>query len=94
MMMRLEIAVHAQRGGMGRDLTQQAMPDEETKIVVNRGQGNMRNALAHGGVDLLGRTVTMRGDNSFIDHLALMRGGQAVLPGQFSELRVGKTHSY
>jgi hypothetical protein len=36
-MMRLEIAVQAQRGRMGRDLSQQAALDEETKIVVNRG---------------------------------------------------------
>jgi hypothetical protein len=36
-MMRFEIAVHAQGGGMRRDFAEQSVLDEETQIVVNGG---------------------------------------------------------
>src|SRR6201988_1593056 len=93
-MMRIEIAIHAQRGGMGRDFAQQSMFNEKTKVVVDRGQRDMWNPLAHGGVNLLRGTVAIRGHNRLVDDVPLVGCGQAALPSQVPELGMREAHSY
>ena len=48
--MRFEVAVHAQRGRMRRDLSQQPTLDEKPQIVVDGGERNRRNAAPDRGV--------------------------------------------
>src|SRR5258708_10430935 len=93
-MMRFEIAVDAQGGGVRRGLAEQCVFHEETQVVVNGGQGNRRNAFSYGGVDLFRRAVAVGSDYGFIDDVALVSGGKAALPGQIPELRMRETHNY
>ena len=94
MVMRFEIAVHAQRGRMRSDLSQQPALDEEPQIVVDRGQRNGWNATSHRGINAFRGMVTVRSDDGLIDHLTLVRDGQTVLRGQFTELLMGEAHDY
>jgi hypothetical protein len=87
-MMRIEIAVHTQGGSVWRDFAKQSVLHEETKIVVDRSQRNGWKTLAHGGVDLLRGAVTVRGDDHLVNHLALMRGSEAMLPREFPKVFV------
>jgi hypothetical protein len=92
MMVRFGVSVHAESGGMRRDFTQHAVLHEETQVVVDGGKRNRRNALANGCINLLRRAMTVRGDDCFIDDLALMRGREAALPGHFPKLVVSQPH--
>ena len=92
--MRFQIAVHAQGGGVRTDLSQQPTVHEETQIVVDRGERNGWNAPPDRGVNFFGRMVSMGGDDGFIDNLALVRDRQAVLPRQLAELFMGEAHDY
>jgi len=92
--MRFEIAVHAQGGRVRSDLAQKAMLDEETEVVVNGGQRNVRDAFADCRVDLLRGSVAVGGNDRFVDYLTLMRGGEAMLPGEVPEFCVRETHNY
>src|SRR5437899_9969587 len=94
MVMWFEIAVHAQRGGMRSDLSQQPTLDEKTQIVVDRGERNRRNATPDRAVNVFWRIVSVRRDDSLIDHLTLVRDRQTVLRGQLAELFMGETHDY
>ena len=90
--MRFEIAIHPQSGRMRRDLTQEASLHEKTEIVVNGSQRNRRDSLLHGRIDLLGRVMPVRRDNRLVHYLALVRRGEAALPGKISELLMIKPH--
>ncbi len=92
--MRFEIAVHAQRGRMRSDLPQQPALDEKPQIVVDRSERNGWNATPDRGVNVFRRMVAVGSDDGLIDHLALVRDRQTVLLGQFTELFMGKTHDY
>jgi len=92
--MRFEIAVHAQRGRMRSDLTQQPTLDEKPQIVVDRGERNGRNATPDRGVNVFWRIVSVGSDDSLIDHLTLVRNRQTVLRGQLTELFMGEAHDY
>jgi hypothetical protein len=92
--MRFEIAVHAQRGRMRSDLSQQPTLDEKPQIVVDRGERNGRNTTPDRGVNVFGRVVSVGSDDGLIDHLALVRDRQTVLRGQLTELFMGKAHDY
>src|SRR5579872_4722903 len=92
--MRFEIAVHAQRGRMRTDLSQQPTIDEKPQVVVDRGQRNRRNATPYRVINVFRRVVSVGSDHSLIDHLTLVRDRQAVLRGQFAELLMGKAHDY
>jgi hypothetical protein len=92
--MRFEIAIHAQRGRMGTDLSQQPTLDEKPQIVVNRGERNGWNAAPDGGVNVFRGMVSVGSDDSLIDHLTLMRDRQTVLRGQLTELFMGEAHDY
>ena len=71
--MRFEIAVHAQRGRMRTDFAQQSTLDEKPQIVVDRGQRNGRNATPDRGVNAFRRMVPVGSDDGLIDHLPLVR---------------------
>jgi hypothetical protein len=92
--MTFKIAVHAQRGGMRSDLSQQPALNEKPQIVVDRGERNGRNAPPHRGVDVFGGIVTVGSDDSLIDHLTLVRDRQTVLRGQLTELLMSEAHDY
>ena len=92
--MRCEIAVHAQRGRMRSDLSQQPTFDEKPQIVVNRGARNRWNATPDRGVNGFWRMVSVGSDDRLIDHLALVRDGQTVLRGQITELFMSEAHDY
>src|SRR4029077_12724761 len=92
--MRFEIAVHAQRGRMRSDLSQQPALDEKPEIVVDRGERNGWNATSDRGVNVFWRIVSVGSDDGLIDHLTLMRDRQTVLGGQLTELFMGEAHDY
>jgi hypothetical protein len=94
MVMGFEIAVHAQRGRMRSDLSQQPALDEKPQVVVNRGQRNRRNTAPHRRINILWRIVPMRSDDRLINHLPLMRDRQTVFGSQFAELVRGEVHDY
>src|SRR5271165_5213314 len=92
--MRFEIAIHAQRGRMRSDLSQQAAFDEEPQIVVDRGQRNGWNEASHRGINGFWGMVPVGSDDGLIDPLALVRDRQTVLRGQLTELFMGEAHDY
>jgi len=94
MMMRFEIAVHAQRGRMRSDLAQQPALDEKPQIVVDRGERNRWNATPDRGVNVFWRMVSVGSDDGLVDHLTLVRDRQTVLRGQLTELSMGESHDY
>src|SRR5580658_10052517 len=92
--MRFEIAIHAQRGRMRSDLSQHPTLDEKPEIVVDRGQRNRWNAAPDRGVNIFGRIVSVGGDNRLIYYLTLVRDRQAALRGQLTKLLMGEAHDY
>jgi len=92
--MRFEIAVHAQCGRMRSDFSQQPTLDEKPKIVVDRGQRNGWNSTPDRGINAFWRMMSVGSDDRLIDHLTLVRDRQTVLCGQLTELLMGKTHDY
>ena len=92
--MRFEIAVHAQRGRMRSDLSQQPTLDEKPQIVVDRGERNGWNATSDRGVNAFWGMVSVGSDDGLIDHLTLVRDRQTVLRGQLTELFMGEAHDY
>jgi len=94
MVMKFEIAVHAQRGRMRSDLSQQPALDEKPEVVVNRGQRNRWNTAPDRGVNIFWRIVSVGRDDGLIDHLTLVRDRQTVLRGQLTELLMGEAHDY
>ena|ERR1700674_5488380 len=92
--MRFEIAVHAQRGRMRSDLSQQPTLDEEPQIVVHRGERNGWNAAPDRGVNVFWGIVSVGSDDGLKDHLTLVRDRQTVLRGQLTELFMGDAHNY
>src|ERR1700730_3675523 len=92
--MRFEIAVHAQRGRMRSDLSQQPTVDEKPQIVVHRGQRNGRNATPDRGVNVFWGIVSVGSENGIKDHLTLVRDRQTVLRGQLTKLFMGDVHNY
>lgn|SRR5581483_3331140 len=93
-MMGFEIAVHQQGGGVRRHLSQKAALNEQAQIVVNGSKRNGWDATPDGRVNVFRRMVSVRSDDGLVDHLALVRDGQAVLRGQFAELLMVKSHNY
>lgn len=94
MMMRLEIAVHAQGGRMWSYLSQQPTLDEKPQIVVDRGERNGRNTTPDRGINGFRGMVTVSGDDRLKDYLALVRDCQTMLRGQLTELFMRETHNY
>ena len=94
MMMRFEIAVHAQRGRMGSDLSKQPTLNEKPQVVIDRGERNGRNAAPDRGINVFRRIVAVGSDDGFIDYLALVRDRQTVLRRQFTELFMSEAHDY
>jgi hypothetical protein len=92
--MRFEIAVHAQRGRMRSDLSQQSTLDEEPEIVVDRGKRKRWNTAPDRGVNVFWRIMSVGSDDGLIDHLTLVRDRQIMLRGQLTELFMGETHDY
>ena len=92
--MRFEIAVHAQRGRMRSDLSQQPTLDEKPQIVVDRGERNGWNATSDRGVNAFWGMVSVGSDDGLIDHLTLVRDRQTVLRSQLTELFMGEAHDY
>jgi hypothetical protein len=92
--MRFGIAVHAQRGRMRSDLSQQPTLDEKPQIVVDRGERNGWNATSDRGVNAFWGMVSVGSDDGLIDHLTLVRDRQTVLHGQLTELFMGEAHDY
>src|SRR5208282_1814559 len=92
--MRFEIAVHAQGGRVRTDLSQHPALDEKPQIVVNRGQRNGWNATSDRGVNVFWGMVSVGSDDGLIDHLTLVRDRQTVLRGQLTELFMGEAHDY
>src|ERR1035438_4420624 len=92
--MRFEIAVHAQRGRMRSDLSQQPTLDEKPQIVVDRGERNGWNAVPDRGVHVFWGMVSVESDDGLKDHLTLVRDRQTVLRGQLTELFMGEAHDY
>ena len=92
--MRFEIAVHAQRGRMRSNFSQQPTLDEKPQIVVDRGERNGWNTTSDGGVDVFWGIVSVGSDDGLIDHLTLVRDRQAVLRSDLTEPFVGKAHDY
>ncbi len=94
MVMRFDIAVHAQRGRMRSDLSQQSTLDEKAQIVVDGGERNRWNATPDRGVNVFWRMVSVRSDDGLKDHLTLVRDRQTVLSGQLTELFMSEAHDY
>ena len=94
MMMRFEIAVHAQGGRMRSNLSQQSALDEKPQIVVDGGQRNGWNATPDRSINIFWGMVSMGSDDGLIDDLALMRDRQTMLRRQLTELLMGETHDY
>jgi len=94
MVVRFEIAVHAQRGSMRGDFAQQSTVDEKPQIVVDGSERNGWNTPPDRGVNVFWRIVPVGSDDCFIDHLALVSNRQAVLRGQFTELSMAEAHNY
>ena len=92
--MRFEIAVHAQRGRMRSDLSQHPTLDEQPQIVVDRGQRNGWNAAPDRGINALWGMVSVGSDDGLIDHLTLVRDRQTVFRGQVTKLFMGEAHDY
>src|SRR5271155_1202668 len=92
--MRFEIAVHAQRGRMRGDLSQQPTLDEKPQIVVDRGQRNGWNAAPDRGVNVFWGIVSVGSDDGLINHLTLVRDCQTALRGQLTELFMAEAHDY
>ena len=92
--MRFEIAVHAQRGRMRSNLSQQSTLDEKPQIVVHRGERNGWNATPDRGVNVFWGMVPVGSDDGFKDHLPLVRDRQTVLRGQLTELLMSEAHNY
>src|ERR1700733_668128 len=92
--MRCEVAIHAQRGRMRSDLSQQPALYEKPQIVVDRGQRNRWNAASDCGVHLFRGIVPVGGGDRLIDHLTLVRDRQPVLRGQLTEVFMGEAHDY
>src|ERR1022692_3264522 len=92
--MRFEIAVHAQRGRMRSDLSQHPALDEKPQIVVDRGERNGWNAAPDRSVNVFWGIVSVGSDDGLIDHLTLVRDRQTVLRGQLTELFMGEAHNY
>src|SRR5208282_2876659 len=93
-MMRLEIAIHAQRGCMRTHLSQQPALDEKPQIVVHRSQRNRWNTAPDRGINVFWRIVSVRSNDGLIHHLTLVRDRQTMLRGQLTELFMGETHDY
>src|SRR5437763_8620294 len=93
-MMRLKVAVHAQGGRMGSNLSQQSTLDEEPQIVVDRSQRNRWNATSNRRVNVFWGMVSVRSDDGLIDNLTLMGDRQTVLRGQLAKLFMGEAHNY
>jgi hypothetical protein len=79
--MRFEIAVHAHRGRMRRDLSQQPTLDEKPQIIVDRGERNRWYAAPDRGVNVFWGIVSAGSDDGLIDHLTLVRDRQTMLRG-------------
>ena len=94
MVMRFEIAVHAQRGRMRSNLPQQPALDEKPQIVVHRSERNGWNTAPDRGVNVFRGIVSVGSDDGLINHLTLVRDRQTVLRGQFTELFMGEVHDY
>ena len=92
--MRFEIAVHAQRGRMRSNLSQQSTLDEKPEIVVDRGERNGWNATPDRGVNVFWGIVSVGSDDGLKDHLTLVRDRQTVLRGQLTELFMSEAHDY
>jgi len=92
--MRFEIAVHAQRGRMGSDLSQQSTLNEKAQIVVDGGERNGWNAAPHRRVDIFRGMVPVGSDDGLEDDLALVRDCQTMLRGHLTELFMAKAHNY
>src|SRR5580700_11496082 len=92
--MRFEIAIHAQRGRMRSDLSQQPALDEKPQIVVDRGQRNGWNAAPDSSVNVFWRIVPVGSDDGLIDHLTLVRDRQTMFRGQLTKLFMGEAHNY
>jgi hypothetical protein len=92
--MRFEIAVHAQRGRMRSDLSEQPTLNEKPQIIVDRGERNRWNATPNCGVNVFWGMMSVRSDDGLKDHLTLVRDRQTVLPGQLTELSMGEAHDY
>src|ERR1039457_5167733 len=90
--MRFEIALHAQRGRMRSDLPQQPTLNEKPQIVVDRGERDRWNATSDRGVNVFWGIVSVRSDDGLIDHLTLVRDRQTLLRGQLTELFMTETH--
>jgi len=71
--MRFEVAVHAQRGRVRSDLSQQPTLDEKPQIVVDRGQRNRWNPPPDRGIDIFRGMVSVGSDDGLKDHLTLVR---------------------
>ena len=94
MVVRFEIAVHAKRGRVRSDLSQQSALNEKPQVVVDRGERNGRNAAPDRSVNVFRRMVPVGSDNGLIDHLTLVRDRQTVLGGQLTELFMSEAHDY
>jgi len=92
--MRLEIAVHAQRRRMRTNFPQHPTLDEKSQIVVDRGERHRWNPPPHRGVNIFRGIVSVRSDDGLIDHLTLVRDRQTVLRGQLTELFMVEAHDY
>jgi hypothetical protein len=92
--MRFQIAVHAQRVRMRTDLPQQSALDEKPQIIVDGGERNRWNAAPDRGINVFRGIVSVGSDDGLIDHLTLVRNRQTVLPGQLTELFMGEAHDY
>ena len=94
MVMRFEIAVHAQRGRVRSYLSQQPAFNEKPQIVVDGGERNGWNTTSDCSVNIFGGIMSVGSDDGLINNLPLVRDRQAVFCRQFTELFVGEAHNY
>jgi len=92
--MRFEIAVHAQRRRMRSDLSQQPALDEKPQIVVDRGERNGWNAAPDRGINVFRGIVPTGSNDGLKDYLTLVRDRQTVLRSQLTKLFMGEAHNY
>src|ERR1035437_2124669 len=86
-MVRFEIRIHAQRPVVRAHLAQDSSFYEGLQVLVNGGQRDGGDFLAHGVVDLLGGIMTGRDRHGVEDDPPLVRCRQVVFPAKLVKLR-------
>src|SRR3984957_14946347 len=91
--MRFIIHLHAERTVMHAHLAEDAAFNKQMYVLVDRSQRNRRYLLFYACIDLFRTRMTMHRLHHFVEHLTLVRQGNAVLLAQLTK-RFGLAHQH